>query len=76
MLSHMASRSWDAGTYDRVSDVQDRWADATGVELRQGYGLTEGAPVCRENNHTTVRREPARERNVSRVARTSVGWWP
>ena len=26
--------------------LQDRWADVTGVELRQGYGLTEGAPVC------------------------------
>jgi long-chain acyl-CoA synthetase len=26
--------------------VQDRWYDATGVELRQGYGLTEAAPVC------------------------------
>ena len=26
--------------------LQDRWADATGVELRQGYGLTEAAPVC------------------------------
>jgi trans-aconitate 2-methyltransferase len=24
----MSSRSWDASTYDRVSDVQDRWADA------------------------------------------------
>ena len=24
----MTSRSWDATTYDRVSDVQDRWADA------------------------------------------------
>jgi trans-aconitate 2-methyltransferase len=23
----MSSRSWDAGTYDRVSDVQDAWAD-------------------------------------------------
>jgi trans-aconitate 2-methyltransferase len=23
----MSSRSWDAQTYDRVSDVQDRWAD-------------------------------------------------
>jgi acyl-CoA synthetase (AMP-forming)/AMP-acid ligase II len=27
-------------------EVQDRWAEATGVELRQGYGLTEGGPVC------------------------------
>ena len=27
-------------------ELQDRWADRTGVELRQGYGLTEGAPVC------------------------------
>lgn len=26
--------------------LQDRWADATGVELRQGYGLTEAGPVC------------------------------
>ncbi|MFL5574760.1 MAG: class I adenylate-forming enzyme family protein [Gemmatimonadaceae bacterium] len=28
------------------ADLQDRWLDATGVELRQGYGLTEAAPVC------------------------------
>ena len=27
-------------------DLQDQWADATGVELRQGYGLTEAGPVC------------------------------
>jgi long-chain acyl-CoA synthetase len=26
--------------------LQDRWYDVTGVELRQGYGLTESAPVC------------------------------
>ena len=27
-------------------ELQHRWADVTGVELRQGYGLTEAAPVC------------------------------
>ena len=26
--------------------LQARWAELTGVELRQGYGLTEGGPVC------------------------------
>lgn len=26
--------------------LQDRWFDLTGVELRQGYGLTEAAPAC------------------------------
>ena len=30
-------------------ELQDRWADATGVELRQGYGLTEAGPVCLVN---------------------------
>ena len=28
------------------ADLQDRWAEVTGVELRQGYGLTEASPVC------------------------------
>ncbi len=27
-------------------ELQDRWFDATGTELRQGYGLTEAGPVC------------------------------
>ena len=37
--------------------LQDRWANATGVELRQGYGLTEAGPVCLFNDvhHTNVR---------------------
>jgi long-chain acyl-CoA synthetase len=29
-----------------TGELQDRWADVTGVELRQGYGLTEAGPVC------------------------------
>jgi long-chain acyl-CoA synthetase len=31
-------------------ELQDRWAEVTGVELRQGYGLTEASPVCLFNN--------------------------
>jgi long-chain acyl-CoA synthetase len=27
-------------------ELQDRWHALTGVELRQGYGLTEAGPVC------------------------------
>ena len=27
-------------------ELQDRWFELTGVELRQGYGLTEAGPVC------------------------------
>lgn len=34
-------------------ELQDRWADVTGVELRQGYGLTEGGPVCLFNRVST-----------------------
>ncbi|HET9013319.1 MAG TPA: AMP-binding protein, partial [Gemmatimonadaceae bacterium] len=30
--------------------LQDRWAETTGVELRQGYGLTEAGPVCLFND--------------------------
>lgn len=30
--------------------LQERWAELTGVELRQGYGLTEGGPVCLFND--------------------------
>jgi long-chain acyl-CoA synthetase len=34
-------------------ELQERWADATGVELRQGYGLTEAGPVCLFNRIDT-----------------------
>ena len=30
--------------------LQDRWAEMTRVELRQGYGLTEAGPVCSFNS--------------------------
>lgn len=38
-------------------DLQERWAIATGVELRQGYGVTEASPVCLFNDvaHPNVR---------------------
>ena len=36
--------------------LQERWFDATGVELRQGYGLTEGGPVCLFNRTTLPNR--------------------
>lgn len=38
------------GGAELATDVQDRWFDATGVELRQGYGLTEAGPVCLFND--------------------------
>ncbi len=38
------------------SDLQDRWADATGVELRQGYGLTEASPVALCNRYDAPNR--------------------
>ena len=31
-------------------ELQDRWFEATGTELRQGYGLTEAGPVCLFNH--------------------------
>lgn len=31
-------------------ELQERWFEATGVELRQGYGLTETSPVALFNN--------------------------
>ena len=32
-------------------ELQDRWADVTGHELREGYGLTEAGPVCLVNRY-------------------------
>ncbi|MDQ6830363.1 MAG: AMP-binding protein [Gemmatimonadota bacterium] len=39
-----------------AAELQDRWADATGVELRQGYGLTEASPVALCNRADTPNR--------------------
>ncbi len=36
--------------------VQEQWAEVTGSELRQGYGLTEAAPVCLFNHVDDVNR--------------------
>ncbi|MDH5235428.1 MAG: AMP-binding protein [Gemmatimonadota bacterium] len=33
-----------------AQELQERWADRTGVELRQGYGLTEASPVALFND--------------------------
>ncbi|HKG95528.1 MAG TPA: AMP-binding protein [Gemmatimonadaceae bacterium] len=45
-LNADALRVCICGGAELAVEVQDRWFDATGVELRQGYGLTEAAPVC------------------------------
>lgn len=31
------------------AQLQDKWAELTGVEMRQGFGLTEAGPVCTFN---------------------------
>lgn len=33
-----------------AEEVQDRWFEATGTELRQGYGLTEASPIALFNS--------------------------
>ncbi|MEP6764228.1 MAG: AMP-binding protein [Gemmatimonadaceae bacterium] len=39
--------------------LQTEWFDATGVELRQGYGLTEAAPACTLSRHDQTNRRGA-----------------
>ena len=48
-LSDSALRLCICGGAVLPVELQDRWADVTGMELRQGYGLTEAGPVCLVN---------------------------
>ncbi|MDQ2665231.1 MAG: AMP-binding protein [Gemmatimonadota bacterium] len=48
-LRHSAIRLCICGGAALPVELQDRWADVTGHELRQGYGLTEAGPVCLVN---------------------------
>ena len=54
-------------------ELQDRWADVTGVELREGYGLTEAAPVCLVNR---VDRPNARGTMGTALPNVDVGIFP
>ena len=45
-LRHHALRLCICGGAPLPIELQHRWHDQTGVELRQGYGLTEAGPVC------------------------------
>ena len=54
-------------------ELQDRWADTTGHELRQGYGLTEAGPVCLVNR---VDRPNVRGTMGTALPRVDVGIFP
>jgi long-chain acyl-CoA synthetase len=54
-------------------ELQDRWAEATGHELRQGYGLTEAGPVCLVNR---VDRPNVRGTMGTALPRIDVGIFP
>jgi long-chain acyl-CoA synthetase len=47
---HAALRVCVCGGAPLSPELQGRWFDTTGVELRQGYGLTEAGPVCLFNH--------------------------
>ncbi|MDQ6611528.1 MAG: AMP-binding protein, partial [Gemmatimonadota bacterium] len=49
-LSHSLRLCFTGGA-PVAQQLQDQWFDATGVELRQGYGLTEAAPACLLSRH-------------------------
>jgi long-chain acyl-CoA synthetase len=54
-------------------ELQDRWAESTGHELRQGYGLTEAGPVCLVNR---VDRPNVRGTMGTALPRVDVGIFP
>jgi len=45
-LSSSDLRTCMSGGAPLSEQLQDRWFERTGLELRQGYGLTEAGPVC------------------------------
>jgi long-chain acyl-CoA synthetase len=45
-FEHTALRLCVCGGAVLPSELQHRWTEATGIELREGYGLTEAGPVC------------------------------
>lgn len=49
-LRGSALRLCMSGGAPLAEELQARWRDATGVELRQGYGLTEASPVALFND--------------------------
>ncbi len=49
-VRHGALRVCVCGGGTASVELQDRWANATGVELRQGYGVTEASPACLFND--------------------------
>jgi long-chain acyl-CoA synthetase len=51
-LAASALRVCICGGAPLAVELQDRWFELTGVELRQGYGLTEAGPVCLFNRVT------------------------
>jgi long-chain acyl-CoA synthetase len=55
-LGRTALRSCISGGAPLAAELQERWERATGVPLRQGYGLTEASPVCLVNRPSAPNR--------------------
>jgi amino acid adenylation domain-containing protein len=58
-----------AGGEAMTSDVIDKWA--TGVELQNGYGPTEGTVFAIANDHVSAQRDPS---NIGRALKSGRAW--